>query len=91
MTERRESEGGKESERGGRDRNEGRERTEEIRKDSWREELGMELEIRARGSEMGGDRQGESKAFSAGLTDLFFSHGFSHVGLCEAPRYLEAR
>lgn len=63
---------------------------EEIRKDSWRERLSMELEIRAGGSEMGGDRR-ELKASSAGLTDSVSSHGFSHVGLCEAPRHLEAR
>lgn len=25
------------------------------------------------------------------VTDLGFSHGLSHVGLCETPRYLEAR
>jgi hypothetical protein len=34
---------------------------------------------------------GEENLWLSLLTDLVFSHGFSHVGQCEAPRYLEAR
>lgn len=37
-----------------------------------------------------GWRQKENSRLSR-LTDLVLAHGFSHVGLCEKPTYLEAR